>query len=139
MARSAFEKLQVYRLSERLADEVWAVVRPWEKFTGDTIGKQLVRAADGIGANIAEGFARGSHPDNRRFVRMARGSINETMHWLRRSYARNLISEVQLGAIKPLLDELAPRLNDYLNSVGVARNRNLVPQPTAHNLQQTTI
>lgn len=35
-------------------------------------------AADGIGANIAEGSGRGSMQDKRRFVRMARGSLDET-------------------------------------------------------------
>ena len=50
----------------------------------ETIGKQLFKAADSIGANILEGTGRGSFQDNRRFVKIARGSLNETQHWLRR-------------------------------------------------------
>jgi four helix bundle protein len=80
--RSNCERLRVYELAEKLADEIWSVVLKWEYFPRDTIGKQLVRAADSIGANIAEGVGRGSFQDNRRFVRMARGSLNETKHWL---------------------------------------------------------
>jgi four helix bundle protein len=53
MARSAFEELDVYRLSERVADEIWRIVVRWDTFARDTVGKQLVRAADSIGANIA--------------------------------------------------------------------------------------
>lgn len=139
MARSAFEKLEVYRLSERLADEAWQLARSWDNFSRDTIGKQLVRAADSVGANIAEGFGRGTHADNRRFNRVARGSMYETMHWLRRGYARKLVNEDQVGCIKPLLDELAPRLNAYLNSVGTALKRAVHMEPTTNKPQPTTI
>jgi len=40
MATGAFEDLEVYQLAERLADEVWGVVRSWENFSRDTVGKQ---------------------------------------------------------------------------------------------------
>jgi four helix bundle protein len=52
------------------------------------VGKQLIRAADSVGANIAEGDGRGTYADNRRHVRIARGSLNETKHFLRRAYRR---------------------------------------------------
>ena len=118
MARTDFEKLDVYRLAERVADEVWPIVQQWEPFARSTVGRQLVRAADSIGANIAEGAGRGSFQDNRRFVRIARGSLNETKHWLRRAYRRHLLTDEQSQTLQPLLDELAPRLNAYLHSIG---------------------
>jgi len=113
-----FENLQVYQLAERLADEIWNIVTRWEQFSKDTVGKQLVRAADGIGANIAEGTGRGSFQDNRRFVKIARGSLNETKFWLRRAYHRKLLTKEQVTYLKPIIDELAPRLNAYLRSIG---------------------
>jgi four helix bundle protein len=79
-ARTSFENLQVYKLGEKLADEIWRVVAGWEIFAKMTVGRQIVRAADSIGANIAEGSGRRSFQDNKRFVRMARGSLNETKH-----------------------------------------------------------
>ena len=88
MAKSDFERLRVYRLSEKLADHVWEIVLAWNNFDRDTVGKQLVRAADSVGANISEGAGRGRYLDNQRFVRIARGSLNETRHWLRRAYRR---------------------------------------------------
>ena len=136
MARTAFETLHVYRLAERLADEIWNLVRDWDRLAKDTVGKQLVRAVDSIGANIAEGSGRGSFQDNRRFVRIARGSMNETMHWLRRAYVRELISQERVNKIKPLLDELAPRLNAYLRSIGPLKKRE-IPDSTDHG-QLTT-
>jgi len=116
--RKQFEKLDVYRLSEKLADEIWTTVTAWDRFAKQTIGVQVVRSADSIGANIAEGAGRGSFQDNRRFVRTARGSLNETKHWLRRAHMRKLLGSETVRRIKPLVDDLAPKLNAYLRSIG---------------------
>ena len=113
-----FEKLQVYQLAEELADAIWRVVVTWPNLAKDTVGKQVIRAADSIGANIAEGSGRGSYQDNRRFVKIARGSLYETRHWLRRAYQRQLLTDEQVDQFRTLLNELSPRLNAYLNSIG---------------------
>jgi len=118
MARSNFENLRVYQLAEELADRIWEIVLGWDTFARDTVGKQLVKAADSVGANIAEGTGRGTFADNRRFVRISRGSLNETQHWLRRAYKRKLLNDKQIKSVKPLIDELSPKLNAYLNSIG---------------------
>jgi len=118
MQKPNFQKLHVYALAETLADAVWEVVSRWQSFPRDTVGKQLVRAADSIGANIAEGSARGSYQDNRRFVRIARGSLTEVQHWLRRAYTRGLLSDEDIDRLRVTLDELSPRLNAYLKSIG---------------------
>ena len=118
MAKTNFETLRVYQLSENLADQIWSVVLTWNVIARDTVGKQLIRAADSIGANIAEGTGRGTFVDNRRFVRIARGSLNETQHWLRRAYKRHLLNDKEVRSLKSIVDELAPKLNAYLNSIG---------------------
>ena len=118
-----FENLDIYKLAEKLADQVWDLVASWDGFAKDTVGKQLVRSADGIGANIAEGSGRGSYQDNRRFLRIARGSLNETRHWLRRAFRRNLLNDAQVKLLNSLLDELAPRLNAYLRSIGATKDK----------------
>ena len=123
MARTAFQNLRVYRLAEELADAVWDLVMGWDLFAKDAVGKQIVRAADSVGANIAEGCGRGSYKENKRFVRIARGSLNETQHFLRRAYRRKLVSAEQVDAIKPLIENLAPQLNAYLKSIGTRKAR----------------
>ncbi|MEI6149799.1 MAG: four helix bundle protein [bacterium] len=127
MARSDFENLRVYQLAEQLSDAIWDIVMKWDSFAKDTIGTQLVRAADSIGANVAEGSGRGSYQDNRRFVRIARGSLKETQHFLRRAYKRNLLTDTNITRLKPITDELAPKLNAYLKSIGPMPNE---PPPT---------
>lgn len=90
MQKTNFENLEIYQLSEKLADEIWEIVLGWDKLAQDTVGKQIARSADGVGANIAEGSGRGSDKDYSRFLKIARGSLYETRHWLRRAFKRKL-------------------------------------------------
>ena len=89
----------------------------WSTDARFTIGQQLVRSADSIGANLAEGVGRGSYRDNRRFILIARGSLYETHHWLRQATKRNLLSKEDQQTLKNLLDQLTPQLNAYLKSI----------------------
>ena len=117
MNRTGFESLRVYKLAEEIADLIWEIVSKWDYFAKDTIGKQLVNSADSIGANIAEGYGRGSHADNRRFAKISRGSLFEVKHWLRRAYKRNLLSDEEISNLKQLVKELTPKLSAYINSI----------------------
>ena len=121
---TSFENLRVYQLAEKLADATWAIVAKWEPFAKFSVGKQLARAADSIGANIAEGTGRGTYQDNRRFVRTARGSFYETRHWLRRAYKRNLLTKAQIAHLQPMIENFGPQLNAYLKSIGPERPAN---------------
>jgi len=118
MPRSDFEKLRVYQLSEMLADLLWEIVIKWDRLAQETVGRQLINAGDSIGANIAEGSGRGSFADNRRFARIARGSLFEVKHWLRRAYNRKLLTEAEVGRLSELIDELTPKLSAYIKSIG---------------------
>jgi four helix bundle protein len=123
MEKANFQRLQIYRLSERLSDNVWKIVVRWESLAKDTVGKQLIRSADSVGANIAEGSGRGTEPDLRRFLRMARGSLFETQHWLRRAYRRKLLTDKQVSDLLPLVEELGPKLNAYLRAIGTLKRQ----------------
>jgi four helix bundle protein len=131
MGKTNFERLRVYQLAEKLADKIWRIVVKWDYFAKSTLGQQIVDAADGIGANIAEGTGRGSLLDNRRFVKIARGSLYETKHWLRRAYKRKLLTNQEVCDLKPVIDELLPTLNAYFRSlnecIGKTQTKNKVP------------
>ena len=117
MSKTSFENLEVYQLAEKLADLIWEIVLEWEYFAKTTVGKQMVNAADSVSANIAEGCGRFSYKDNARFIRIARGSLYETKNWLRRAYKRKLLTDAHVEKVKPIIDELLPRLNAYLSSI----------------------
>lgn len=131
MERTSFEKLRIYQLSEKLADTVWEIVIKWDNFAKHTIGQQLVDSADSIGANIAEGAGRNTAPDKRKYAIIARGSLFEVKHWLRRAYRRNLLTKKEIPIIQQIIDELTPKLNAYIKSI---EKRKL---PTTHNKQPT--
>ena len=105
MEKTNFENLEIYKISEKLADTIWSIVLDWNNLSKDTIGKQIIRSADSVGANIAEGSGRGTPQDNRRFLRMARGSLYETRHWLRRAHQRTLLTEENTEKLLPLIQE----------------------------------
>ena len=121
MTKTNFVQLHIYRLSENLADEIWRIVIRWNYFAKDTVGIQIVKAADSVGANIAEGSGRGTDQELRRFLRISRGSLYETRHWLRRAFKRNLLTEDEVKRILPIINELTPKLNAYLASIGSFR------------------
>ena len=78
------EELDVYQLAENFSEEIWVVVVGWDYFAKDTVGKQMVRSADSISANIAEGYGRYHYKENRNFCYFSRGSIIETKGWLKK-------------------------------------------------------
>lgn len=120
MTKTNFENTKVYLLAEKLADEIWEIVIKWDYLAKNTVGQQMVKSADGVGACIAEGSGRGTAQDNRRFIGIARGSLYETKHWLRRAYKRRLLTKTEIDSLKEIVDDLTPALNGYWRSVSKA-------------------
>lgn len=119
MAFVPFEDLRVFQMAETLADDIWGIVIQWPSFAKDTVGKQLTKAADSIGANIAEGSGRGAKKDFGRFVRISRGSLHEARYWLRRAVKRKLIGEKEIARLDEITKSLSPSLNAFLKSLSM--------------------
>jgi four helix bundle protein len=115
MPNSNLNNLRIYQLAETLADAIWEIVNRWNNFEKEVLGKQLIRSADSIGANISEGYGRGTMVDKKRFIIIARGSLYETKHFLRRTFKRNLIDSSKIESLQKILNELTPKVNSYIN------------------------
>lgn len=76
------------------------------------MGIQLVRAADSVGANIAEAIGRWHRPDQRRFLYVARGSLHELEHWIELAQERNLLPAESSKRVP----ELARTLNGLIKT-----------------------
>ena len=50
------EDFKTYNKAMSFGEKVWGVVAHWSYFEKDTIGKQLVKSADSIAANLSEGL-----------------------------------------------------------------------------------
>ncbi|MGN6504442.1 MAG: four helix bundle protein [Tepidisphaeraceae bacterium] len=113
-AFGTIDDLEVFRMAEALADAVWHVVGGWNSFARVTVGQQLVRAADSVGANLAEGHASGSFAEFRRFAAYARRSLAEVRYFLRRAFARRLLDQPATDTLQGMLNELRPKLGAFV-------------------------
>ena|SRR5688500_3880708 len=112
------EDLKVYNLSMELGEKVWSVVDQWNYFQKDTIGKQLVKAADSIAANLSEGYGRYHFKEKKNFGYYSRGSLYETKTWLTKANNRKLLSTQEFETLTNDLQVIVRMLNNYINSIG---------------------
>jgi four helix bundle protein len=98
MSYIQIEATELYLRTCKLADDVFLAVMQWDFFSKDTIGKQLVRCLDSIGANLVEGDGRASVQDTSRFFVYARASAREARHFIRSCRTRNLLPIEQADA-----------------------------------------
>ncbi len=115
------EELNVYNLSVELGEEIWAIVVKWNYFQKDTVGKQLVRAADSVAANLSEGFGRYHFKENVNFAYYSRGSLYETKTLLTKAFKRDLLSEDQFNKFTQDINTISIKLNNYIKSIGPKR------------------
>jgi len=114
---TTLEDLRVLKVAEQIADGIWKQVGGWDGFTRDVVGKQLARAADSIGANIAESYGRYHYGEKLQFLYFARGSLFETKYWLNRASARQLMPASTVQAYAEELSKLAHQLNLFAGSI----------------------
>ncbi|MCP4362883.1 MAG: four helix bundle protein [Chloroflexi bacterium] len=111
------EDLKVLQNSEVIADDVWKQVGDWDRFARDMVGKQLVRAVNSVGENIAEAYGRYHFGEKLKFLYYARGSLFETKYWLNRCQTRRLINDAQLEKYARQLNTIGRQLNNFANSL----------------------
>lgn len=115
--RKNIENLRVYQDALEFSNLIWTVCIDWDHFAKKTVGEQLVRSADSISANIAEGYGRFHYKENLRFCYYARGSFEEVKDWINKSKTRNLILLENLKKIDEFLEIFPKSLNAYINYI----------------------
>jgi four helix bundle protein len=105
------ERTSVFARYQSVAQEVWSLAMSWPPFVQNTLGSQLVRAADSVGANLVEGDGRPTDGDGIRFFGIARSSARETSYWISVASTRGFIS-----------GQVAEKLNSELNEAGKMLN-----------------
>ena len=74
---SDFRRLEVWQAARRLTREIYRGTSAFPDSEKFGLALQLRKAANSIGANIAEGMGRSSDRDALRFLSIATGSANE--------------------------------------------------------------
>lgn len=118
MSYHRLEDLEVYQLADNFGNEIWDVVIKWDIFARDTVGKQFARAADSIGANIAEGYGRYHYKENKNFCFFSRGSLLESKSWLKKAKHRGLVPDEQFNDLYEKLETIHIKLNAYIKFIG---------------------
>ena len=101
-----------------LAERIWRIVINWDYFAKDTIGRQLVRSADSVAANLSEGFGRYHYKESLHFNYYSRGSLYETKTWLKKARDRDLIDSADYTEFMKQIDDIGVKLNNYIRSIG---------------------
>ncbi len=123
MSYRSLDELEIYRTAERVADRCYDLVKAWNAFDRETTGAQLVRAADSIGANIAEGYGRYHYGDRLQFMYYARGSAYETKYWMRRATRRGLLATEVGPRAEEVFTALIMRLNAFIRDLRTQRQQ----------------
>jgi four helix bundle protein len=89
------EEMDFFRKFVSVADWAWRVVQRWPPLAVNTVGTQLIRAADRIGATLVEGDGRYSDAEAAHFFTIARASARETRYWITRASDRDLVPEAE--------------------------------------------
>jgi len=114
---TSLEDVRVLKSVEQIADAIYRIASRWDDFAKDVVGKQISRAADSIGANIAESFGRYHFGEKIQFLYYARGSVFETKYWLNRASARDLMPSADSQTYVTRLTDIARQLNLYIASL----------------------
>lgn len=114
---TSLEDLRVLNNAEQVADAIYKIASRWDDFAKDVVGKQISRAADSIGANIAESFGRYHFGEKIQFLYYSRGSLFETKYWLNRASLRDLISSADAQSYTTRLTNIARQLNLYISNL----------------------
>jgi four helix bundle protein len=117
------EEWEVYQEAMRIGDVVWGTVATWDFFAKDTGGKQWVRPADSMAANLSEGFERFHHRENKQYGCYSRGSLFETKTWLTNAHNRSLIPGETVQELSGALDALGRGLKAYIKPIGITPNQ----------------
>jgi four helix bundle protein len=111
------EDLKILQTAEGIADAVWKRVVQWDEFARDVVEKQLSRATDSIGANIAESYGRFNYGEKLQFLYYSRGSLFETKYWLNRALTRELLQAAEVKDYAGRLSDVARQLNSFASSL----------------------
>lgn len=101
-----FNDIDCYKRAFNLSNYIWSIVFEWKFFEKENVGIQLVRSADSISANLAEGFGRFNKKDKIKFYYYSLGSVKEDLDWNEKSKIRELFNNKQHQYILSELQKL---------------------------------
>lgn len=100
MLELSHKNLEVYKTALMLVKEIYAVTKTYPKEEQYVLVSQLRRAVISVCSNIAEGAARKTKPDRRRFYEIARSSLVEVDTQIEASLILNYTTKPEIKNIE---------------------------------------
>ena len=125
-----YHKLEVWKLASELSDRVVQLVEQLGARLRPNKADQILRAADAIHENIAEGCGFNSDPQLAKYLRQARGSADETQDELE-TLARRGSIPAGFEDLLPKNGVLCRKLSRFIEAVE-GRRPNRKKPPTDH-------
>jgi len=123
-------KVTVYRYSLFLSDLAWAdVTKLMQDRRTLRLAEQLYSAVGSIGANIAEGYSRGTGKDRARFYEYSLGSARESRDWYFK--ARHVLGNDHVEHRMKIITEI---LRLLLTMVPQRRARKITEEPASYEV-----
>lgn len=122
-AKPNYEKLEIWQEAMVLTKIIYLKTKDYPKEEKFGITDQVRRAGLSVALNIAEGAGRSSKADFRRFLFIAKGSLNEVLTLFTLSLEIGLVSSKEYDDIRSMvlrlmrrIQALISKLQDFPNS-----------------------
>jgi four helix bundle protein len=112
-----FEKLEVYKRAEDFSDEVTDMIVKINERIYASIKDQLIRSSSSVFVNIAEGCSNFYRNDKKRYYRIARGSVFESILLLRYMKRRGLVANNKFNEWYHECHEISKMISGLIRSV----------------------
>lgn len=116
-----FEKLEVWKDARNFISLVYEITTLFPTSERFGLINQIRRAAVSITLNIAEGSTKGSDADFRRFLKMAQGSLHETITGFYIALDQKFVNRKQFDEIYDSALKVDAKLNAFLKALSVKR------------------
>ncbi|MEQ8210471.1 MAG: four helix bundle protein [Lacipirellulaceae bacterium] len=113
---AGYRELEVWKIGMQLTSAIYRLTGSFPKHEQFGLTSQLRRAAVSIPSNIAEGHARGSSNELRRFCTIARGSLAEVETQLLIAEDLGLLNASETEQVHEMANRLGKMLSGLIRS-----------------------
>ena len=116
MLKLNHKNLDVWQIAMKFVLKIYKTTKVFPKEELFGLTNQIRRGAVSIVSNIAEGSARSSAPDRRRFYEISRSSLVEIDSQLEISQNLGYINEKNIQELEPYLEEIFVKISNLIKS-----------------------
>jgi len=123
MSEDRWKNLDVWKISDELAYQVYLATRNFPKEELYGLTSQIRRAALSIPTNIVEGYSRKGNKELAQFINISLGSLAETKYLVYFSHRLEYLSDELYKKLRDGYDELGKKLWRFYEKVSSAGKR----------------